>query len=144
MPQIRRQKLVQVPVEFVDGLVINVVIDKNRTTQAWLNSLPDEPSDKAACDWLAEVIVSWDIQGDDGQELPVSGDSIFENFDQEDVAVFMEETRAAFTPSRAEKNESSQPSSEKPSDQDSEPLSTSPNGSETSELQTASASPSTR
>lgn len=143
MPQVRREKRVQVPIEFDDGLLINVVIDKNRTTSAWLNSLDDSAGDEEACAWMAAVITGWDVEDENGA-LPVTGEAIFDNFDQEDLAVFLREVRAALIPSRAEKNSSSQPSSEKPSILDSEPPSTSPNGSETSQLQPVSASPSTK
>jgi hypothetical protein len=143
MPKVRREKRVQVPLEFADGLVVNVTIDKNRTTSAWLNSLEEGAGDKEACDWMAAVIIGWDVEDENGP-LPITGEAIYENFDQEDLQVFLRDIRAALVPSRAEKNESSQPSSEKPSTLDSEVPSTSPNGSETSELQPVSASPSTK
>lgn len=147
MPQIRREKRIEFPVEFVDGLVIGVVVDKNRTTPAWQNSIGKDASDLDAANWIAEVVVDWDVEDDNGMKLPINGESIYHNFDNDDINDFMREIRAVLTPSRAEKNESSQPSSEKPSTQASEPPSTYQNGSENTPSDSGSgvttASPST-
>jgi hypothetical protein len=143
VPQVRREKRVQVPVTFADGLVINLVIDKNKATSAWRTSL-GSGTDREAADWVAEVIIGWDVEGDNGLALPVSGEAIFENFDQEDLGPLMDAIWEALKPPSEEKNVSSQLSSERPSVQASELQSTSQNGSETSELQPASASPSTK
>lgn len=144
MPQVRREKRVQVPVQFEDGLVITLAIDKNRATSAWGTALAEAEGDIEAANCLAEIIVGWDVEGDDGTPMPVTGVAIFENFDQEDLVRLVEEMNGALQPPRAEKNASSQPSNEKPSIPASEPPLTSPNGSETSESQSVSASPSTR
>jgi hypothetical protein len=144
MPQVRREKRVQVPVEFEDGLVINLVIDKNRATSAWANALGESEGAVEAADHLADIIIGWDVEGENGIALPISGQAIADNFDVDDLARLTEEMTMNLTPSRAEKNSSSQPSSERPSVQASEPPSTFQNGSETSELQPASASPSTK
>ena len=130
-------KLAHCTVDF-DGTPVVFTFNVNAVTLDWADTLENTKGPEEAAEVLLQVIRAWDIVTDDGEPEPLRA----EHLRQLPAWAFQELQKAILNtalPSRAEKNESSQRSSEKPSTQDSVPLSTSPNGSETLPSPTSSA-----
>lgn len=134
------ERLAHATVDF-DGSPVVFTYDANALTMDWADKLEAAKDADVAAGVLLEVMRGWDVVNDDGSPDPLRAEHLkrMPAWAFRDIQIAL---ISAALPSRAEKNESSQLGSEKPSTQDSEALSNFPNGAETSPSQPSSAVPS--
>lgn len=139
--QITKPKPVSTPIDFGDGVIVQLIYDRNRVTSAWLDRARgrDVAHDTLSiAKALAEVILEWDVTTDDGQPYPPTVENLAV-FSIPDLSQILAEVVKFAQPSSAEGNASSAPSSTPPSGSISQ-AETPPNGQAASPLLSASAS----
>lgn len=143
--ELTRPKPVEATIDLGDGDSIMLVFDRNRVTPAWvtLAQQRDEEQDTLSLPKaLADVIVSWDVTGDDGGEFPPTAENIAVlSFPAQ--SELLQRIMAQAVPSRAEGNSSPAPTNMPPSDSV-EPVLPPQNGLVTSPLPSDSAAASLR
>ena len=124
-----RPKPVEATIDLGDGDTIAVTFDRNRVTPAWVTVAQrrDEEQDTLSLPKaLADVIVSWDVTGDDGGEFAPTAENIAVlSFPAQ--SELLKRIMEQAVPSRAEGNASPAPTSIPPSGS-SAPEPTPPNG----------------
>jgi hypothetical protein len=138
---IARVKPTPAPVDLGEGDVINVVFDRNRITEAWLDQAMLRDEALSIADSVAKVIISWDITEDDGSPFPPTKENLGEVLSLDALRSFFVTLREAAYPPRAEGNALSQPSSS-PSTDFTPPAPTPQNSTAPSVSPAVSASPS--
>jgi hypothetical protein len=141
---LRRPKLATVQLDFGEGDIVAFTFDRNKITDAWMEewARAEEERDTGFMnEALADLIVRWDIKGDDGSAYDPSAEHIGHLFTVADKASILREMMMATVPTEVEKRGSSTPSATPPSNS-LRPPQDSPNGSTTSPSPTPSTAPS--
>lgn len=129
---LKKPKLAVATVE-LDGETVEVSFDRNAVTFGWaadaLHAFQSKDA-RAIATTLSQVIHSWDITEEDGTPYPPVAANV-ESLPAELLGLIMDSIEVASTPSRAEGNDSSGPTSTEPGIS-TEPAATSQNGTATS------------
>jgi hypothetical protein len=139
----RRPRIVNHSIDFF-GVAVKFVYDANKLRDSWINewtAIEMQSDGGKLNEMLDDLILGWDIVGDDGTAYPKSPETIGELFTIPDKSTILRELMTALNPSEDEKGGSSEPSNTLSTDS-TQPVETFPNGSEHSQSQTVSASPS--
>lgn len=142
--QLRRPIVVDHTIDFGDGATVLFRFDRNKITDAWLQEwsrLEEDRNVSAINEVLADLIVSWDVQNEDGTPYPLTAEAIGFLFNLPDKSRIVQELMRASVPGEAE-GKASPATSVEVSPASSVTETPSPNGAPTSTLQPVSASPS--
>jgi hypothetical protein len=129
--QLRRPIIVNHTVDFGDEVTVKFVFDRNKITDAWMQTwvrLESEPDASGKLnEMLADLVVQWDVVNEDGSPYPMNAEAMGTLFSLPDKGRIFQELVRASVPSDAEGKASSAPTSI-PSSDSTLPQAPSPNG----------------